>query len=937
MSYFDYQNKKLKSISTRLELVCRKDNTYKEHSNPVIAEENLKYGLAMFIAKLIYNMQFVVTNKELFIKEIESYNYSNKTSLSIIQYENLTWIRVINEELKISSVISRSLSAIIQSSFTDKPFDNETIELSRFLKEFSDKYFHKNAYIHSKQLNDLLNQNTNSEITVDFLLGKGILGNHKTADGLFEWRRNEYTRYLKDEIAASLWLITFQDKNYSLLKFRDYTRRLSRFGIYNDSLKKYLPYQDILKLNELIVELIHNEEDILNSELEIKKVFFDSDTYNHIKIDSIPPSITYDSDNSYDLILKIKYHERRYDSLTEFVGQRSFYGLLLRTLIANDANEMTPYHHIRSLMEDVSRPYIVLYLFWELKRHAEIIPYLLMNDSLTPITFLLIDELDFNMDVLKEHDSREIMDREIVSIKNQFWEELFQYFIDKIKYYKDYEMYGKQVGQILKQVAREVFSFHNHNYQLSLIKHQIFYNRYTGTLNKLIDTRLNSPESYPDKGFRPTILSLILEAFVSEIIEFHYNYSPNEARSLHLDNIDLLIEALKLSNKLILNKEIDIDENELNSIQFKITNRIFEILGKYYTDDLVKVTNAIGEVIEIKTHRSMIDFGLEIVDWGFLYLFFQKFKLLSKYNSIVIGSLVFDNTEKEKYSDQNLEQTKKIQIHLKSLLIAHIYVVKNKHNYDYSLFDTNDCIRILEEAIVYYSFKYNINEIPNQQVDAFDETFLFNNDIYKKYLNSLLYESVNLFSLQNQSDFVSKFFEKSIDIGRMLTAINRLESRGPRDVIVTKMNSIPVESFLNTRMDATHLENTLIEAINSNEHFDKVNPLLDKLEKYFERINRDDDNVRVFIFRIKLLLAFKRKDINELHSIEIPKPQYTFGKGQETNSRTKEYYLALFNLYNNKNYDKAIESLQNLLTQEPQNIDYAFRLYKARLLKALLP
>lgn len=49
----------------------------------------------------------------------------------------------------------------------------------------------------------------------------------------------------------------------------------------------------------------------------------------------------------------------------------------------------------------------------------------------------------------------------------------------------------------------------------------------------------------------------------------------------------------------------------------------------------------------------------------------------------------------------------------------------------------------------------------------------------------------------------------------------------------------------------------------------------------------------------------------------------------------KQFYIALFKLYNEKNYDEAIKLFKSLLSDDTKNIRYAFHLYRAETLKAI--
>src|SRR5690606_249542 len=85
------------------------------------------------------------------------------------------------------------------------------------------------------------------------------------------------------------------------------------------------------------------------------------------------------------------------------------------------------------------------------------------------------------------------------------------------------------------------------------------------------------------------------------------------------------------------------------------------------------------------------------------------------------------------------------------------------------------------------------------------------------------------------------------------------------------------------------------------------------------------------LYRVKLLLALKRRDMKALESIRIPRDNF-FGVRREK-SNIKDFYRALHVLENEKKPDEAVGELQRLLSDSPDNLQYAFYLYQARVFK----
>lgn len=57
--------------------------------------------------------------------------------------------------------------------------------------------------------------------------------------------------------------------------------------------------------------------------------------------------------------------------------------------------------------------------------------------------------------------------------------------------------------------------------------------------------------------------------------------------------------------------------------------------------------------------------------------------------------------------------------------------------------------------------------------------------------------------------------------------MNIIESKHTRNIISGLINNINIDDFLDTRRTVTEYENTLIEAINSDTHWDLAKPLIE--------------------------------------------------------------------------------------------------------------
>ena len=168
----------------------------------------------------------------------------------------------------------------------------------------------------------------------------------------------------------------------------------------------------------------------------------------------------------------------------------------------------------------------------------------------------------------------------------------------------------------------------------------------------------------------------------------------------------------------------------------------------------------------------------------------------------------------------------------------------------------------------------------------------------------------------------------------MLTAINILDSQELKNIISKRISKVKIEDFIKSTYTITELENALFEAVNSDIHWKLAEPLIERIQKHFKKVDRNNINSQNLLFEISLLLAFKQKDLPKLMSLEIPKLDYISNYNKKMEER-KQFFIAIFKLYYENEYDEAIKQLESLLSRDPKNIYYAFHLYKAKTLKAL--
>ena len=727
----------------------------------------------------------------------------------------------------------------------------------------------------------------------------------------------------------------------SLPEFRYYFRLTQGAGIWIENLDAYLNPKEITKISKLAVEFLNSENDLLNSENEFTKIWLDAQSYLHKDIKTEIPTVEFNYENIFDFIESVNYHKWRYRDLFSYQKTRSFCYSLLRIIVHNEPERPEPYQNILRLLKDTTRPFLSWTLYRDIPRHYPfVIPYILTDTELIPIAFKLIDNIGIDDVFLSEQDNNDRTEKESCELKNQLWIELFDFVIEQFSLIvSNDEEKGQAIVKILIDLAKETFTY-NANNKNSIIAHNALRTRYDKALKKLSSQRIEQSKNYPRPLVNPRIITFLLP-YLSHYMENKIlSTYPNHTEFLQLKSafIDLSIEILRLSNIGFAEDEIpDKQKLKISEAITSLTLSLGKYLSDFYSQTDIDVQSYTTLGIERKkAKRGINEFGTEIIDWGYLFLNFEKTNSFDRLYNGFVASLKF-NIDENKYEAQNKEQFEKIKLFLKTLFFGFISINQRKDLYEIEGFPVKSTLAQLEKWIRELSLLYSIDDLPQKRIDAFNESLgLFGYNPYYQPLTSLLYNSINYFTEENPDEFVRTFFAASNDIGRMLTAINILDSKEQRAIISQRISEVKIEDFIDNSFTTTELQNALVEAVNSENHWELAKPLIERIQKHFSKKKHHDENRDNLLFQVNLLLAFKEKDFSKLVEVNIPQKPYVYPAEDKKMEQMRQFYIALFKLYNESDYDEAIKIFKSLLSKDAKNVRYAFHLYRAETLKAIM-
>jgi hypothetical protein len=932
---------KIKSLSERLKYLARVTNSARLYPDQNVKSANLQFNLSLVLSKIILQLRFIDRSKKVFEKIIEEFNTVNKTNLAVTDFEKLNWIRIITGEAVMPRLISHFVWQVGYYEKKGEPIEIPTdkIDLIRCLQIYSERCFRDARLTISKiELENVLSKFASEELRIDFFIEREVIGFDSKAE-IYYWKGGEYSRHLNNEIASTLWLLV-GGENATDTEFRRYLKLNDGAEIWIDDLGAFLNHKNTKKISELAVSFLESENDLLKSEAEFTKIWLDAESYRHIDIMTTIPVVEFNYNNAYDFIESVSYHKWRFHDAFDYQRTRSFCHSLLRIIVSCEPKHPTPYQSVIKILKDTSRPFLLWTLYSDIKREFPfVIPYMLTESELLPIAFNLIDKIEIDNLLLSEQLNNDRKFEESFEVKNQFWFEMFELTLDQIiSVHSNDKEKGVLIAKILIDASEKVFTINSNN-RNSVINHNAFRKRYDIALKKLANKKLTTGNVYSRPPVSPRLIHSLLPDIANYLKEKTTNKKPNHIEHLNLNHgfVDLSIEMLRLANLRVSEFEISEDEKiKLDTSSIKIITLLQNEITEFYSANEIDVQlyNSKGTEKK-KAKRGVSSFGFEIIDWGYLYLHFEKKNALQSFYDNFIASLTF-KTDADKYDEQNKEQYEKIKLYLKSLMLAFISINQKKDFYEIDGLQVKPTLEKLENWIRELSLKYSIDEMAKERIDVFNERFnVFGYDMYYQQLTNLLYRCINFFKSQTQNMFVEDFFAASKDTGRMLTAINILDSKELRDIISNRIKSVEIEDFIALSFTTTELQYALVEAVNSDNHWELAKPLIKKIQDHFNRVKQNEEHINNFLFEISLLLAFKENDLEKLTNLPIPKRENYYPTGNKRAENIQRFFIALYKVYKEKKYDEAIPILKSLSSDEPKNIRYAFHLYRAETLKAI--
>lgn len=923
---------RIESLSFQIKNIAKSGFNVNEDFKRRAIDENYRYNLAEVIANIIIKVNFVDNSITKFQKIIDAYNNRYSTTLNYQYFIDNCLIREILDDVIIPSVVIHSLKG------------TNSLEID------TDYYNCLQGYYNDcKNLKNLITSHDLCNMITKF--GRGLLNINLLRDlyiieqieesNDFAFRiENSYLYYLSNEITAHIFMR--QGINNTLLR-TILSANLCNF----EKLKDILLSGNLNRFCHTAIDLLSCENDLNDYSYEIKKIWFD---YNHHR-DMAPnvPDININFSSPCDLVSFIYDSPHWIGDHFLYQSSREKYSTLLELIICTssyDFNYNTKecnYQTLLNLIKGFSKPYITYTTYGLIKdKYPFLAPYLLIDKDTVNLGLGIIENIQINplINNIEDVDRTSQLKHEL-QIKNDIWLKIFYFVLDQLDEPSDITdtCQYEHISEILINLANKIFSKISIYGNGDNSQHEYFLEKYTSAINIILSKKFYTS---PYVNYtRPQMIFSILPTLLNKAtkyLEEEYKYIRHGFITLSCGSIYHAIEMIKLSNTVTSDDKfyIEIIENKRNLVTTLCNKVVF-----FYTTTSVTVRqDRSNKVSTMEPKRQVNKVGFELIDWSYFYIELMHNSRLSELDEHISKSIITYDSEKGIYEDNNQQQYHKIELYLKSLMLAYIHISENLSLFENILPNITNKRKEIENLIIKYSLKYSKTDLQHGSIDIFEYNHIFQNyNLYYQSLKSLLYKCVNLFEEDIGVSFIRNFFANSSDLGRLLNAANVLTNKNIVTLIEKKIDSVDINEYIESTNWIPEITQALIDATNSKTYWKTyAKQLFETVNVHYEKVKTTrklaiDKNTNDLLFEISLILAFKDNNRSEFNAIELPECQQHENNSQNINLRA--FYSILFDVYRDKNYDTAITKLKKLHTDNIDIPKFAIELFFVLTLQAV--
>ena len=914
-----YIDSDIKSLSEKL-MSSRQDDSLTHINNEVILR-NTQWATSILLSEILFaaKKEPKFSDDDLFHFH-KKYEQDNSIKISLDKIQNDQWIRHINEEIRLPNAITKALWAF------RKEEDGESVEFPKFIAENIAEF----RFLHS--LHKVVGYSDSRKILIEKQNLEEIINKHRLyfpqtpafeellSDLDINVKDNKYKlgigngynsdwSYFSDEISARLWermLTEYSHKSINEI-FDEWIDK----SIWTKNPCKNMTDESRKKLLEAVWHKLTTEPDIEYSQYESAKIFLD-DYLSHQNWENgmiIPERYKINNESFFYCYNSFRELDKDSHGIASHQEIRTELSFLIRLIVDND-NAYQGFPQIKKLLTiSLEKPFIFYDLLQILQRqYVHILPYLLTEKGLFLVIFdclsdtkianvLLDDQKDF-----QEQSRQKQITKILLKCTNIYLQSALQHR-------ENDDEIASNINEILHSTLKKLFSrINTNNYNSSLLEKEEYKSRFQDILYCILSFKSPVANNFI-KRIYPFLFAKIKE--ITRPLQTHA-----VLHGIYFPKYYLIGELIKRENSSSDNKK-ELLELFVDSFKEEI---------ELDTIDVQDYWHNIRQQQEVSWSDNQ--YGYELIDWSEIMLLAGKYSLLDELlNSFKAyfrpKQALNDERERDKVHDWNRSQTYKLRLILRILLSAYHNIIEKKAYYENLWYDTKETKTILERKIIQITTNNNKSDFENGRYSIFSNMF---ESIPSGNVNlfSQLGEASNFFSQNNRRMLIDSFLENDDVFEKYIELYNLLFLEGDRQYLKEKLEQIPVKEYIDRANWLPQLENTLIHAINSNLFTQQAEEILDYYEKIAEKRFKNNEKKVDFIFRIKLLLAYRHDDKQELLKIKVPEKMYHVSSYNKEAENQKLFYQSLFDLKEEK-YAEALQKLEQLCASEPDNTEFFIR------------
>jgi hypothetical protein len=522
-----------------------------------------------------------------------------------------------------------------------------------------------------------------------------------------------------------------------------------------------------------------------------------------------------------------------------------------------------------------------------------------------------------------------------LSLKNNLWLESFDIVLSNVsedcrRNTSDKQQMGKTLALIFLDLSKRIFGLYltintNNKQQLENL-----FKLYSECLIRLQNIKTNPSYYYGNTPLRQSLFPFLFKHIMKFVIEQikELKIFNRNSLSFYFEYYDITIDFIRTVNNMYNMERITNDLKEENEIiEKEIISLLFDNLCLY-----LNIENIVKTGKSDKYWFGVYLDKLDYIDWGYFFILLYKYELLDKLENIFNTSIMIDMSG-NRYTDQNHNQIGKCIMIFRIVYLAYTSLKSMRTDIYATGVRINNICDFLEEFIIKYSVIYSIDNFKERRFDVFDDFPAASIDRKGKSLLELLFYSVNYMTEIQQVKFIENYFLNSIKLDRMLAAINAIRNGSTNKIVSDYIKKINIEKFVDSCLMITNIEETVFQALYSDQHWEIAGSLISRIKKHYAKRKFNDEQICYLLYQADLLLALRKKDLNAIRSVEFTMEEYYSRKYKIIES--KQFYIAIHKIDNENDYSNAVIILKEILLSDPLNTSYGINLLRASVFEAL--